>query len=548
MNGGWVEEVVLAIVPPLVTAASGQGVPIGGAHGEGILVAAQHFLGQHGQGHALQAGGCAHEITVDDALVQAQRLENLRPAIALDGGDAHLGQHFDDAFNGRLDIFLGSLLIRNSRDQLLVQQIAQRLEGQVGVDGIGAVAEQNGEVMHLAGVARFEDEAGFGALAFADEVVVQARAGQQGGDGSQLGVDASVGQNEQIGAVVNGAVGRREQCFQRIFEGWPIAIDIVEQGQRLRLESIELNVAQLSQLLVRQQGVFQHDAPRMVGGWLEQVAFCAQQRLCARHQLFADGINGRVGHLGEQLLEVVVDGLAVAGKHGRWRVVAHRTQRFHACFHHRGQHHPQILEGVAKRLLSLGDGGRVGLGDAGGGGHIVEGEQVFIEPLLERPFVADDVLQFFVADDALFRYIYQQHAPRLEPPLVDHVLGFDIQHAHFGGQNQVVVFGDVVAGGAQAVAVQNRPDEGSVGETNGGGAVPRLHQATVVLVEGAFFGGKMGVFLPRLGHGHHHHIGEGVAREVEKLNGVVEHARVTAVAVYNGQDFGQIVAELLAGE
>ena len=70
----------------------------------------------------------------------------------------------------------------------------------------------------------------------------------------------------------------------------------------------------------------------------------------------------------------------------------------------------------------------------------------------------------------------------------------------------------------------------------------------MVLVEGAFFGGKMGVLLPRLGHGHHHHIGEGVAREVEKLNGVVEHARVTAVAVYNGQDFGQIVAELLAGE
>ena len=38
----------------------------------------------------------------------AHRFENLRPAVALHGGDAHLAGHFNDALVGGLDvIFLG---------------------------------------------------------------------------------------------------------------------------------------------------------------------------------------------------------------------------------------------------------------------------------------------------------------------------------------------------------------------------------------------------------------------------------------------------------
>jgi hypothetical protein len=47
-----------------------------------------------------------------------------------------------------------------------------------------------------------------------------------------------------------------------------------------------------------------------------------------------------------------------------------------------------------------------------------------------------------------------------------------------------VVVSDQVAGRPQAVAVQRGTDLAAVGEGNGGGAVPRLHQGCMVFVEG----------------------------------------------------------------
>ena len=44
------------------------------------------------------------EVAVDDFLVEADRLEDLGAAVALDGGDAHLGHHLEDALVDRLDV------------------------------------------------------------------------------------------------------------------------------------------------------------------------------------------------------------------------------------------------------------------------------------------------------------------------------------------------------------------------------------------------------------------------------------------------------------
>ena len=62
-------------------------------------------------------------------------------------------------------------------------------------------------------------------------------------------------------------------------------------------------------------------------------------------------------------------------------------------------------------------------------------------------------------------------------------LGIDVEHADLGGHDDQVVLGDVVAAGAQAVAVEDGADLRAVGEGDRGGAVPRLHQAGVVFVE-----------------------------------------------------------------
>jgi hypothetical protein len=48
-------------------------------------------------GRRLQPGGGAGEELVDEGLAQADRVENLRAAIGLVGGDAHLGHHLEQA-------------------------------------------------------------------------------------------------------------------------------------------------------------------------------------------------------------------------------------------------------------------------------------------------------------------------------------------------------------------------------------------------------------------------------------------------------------------
>ncbi len=61
----------------------------------------------------------------------------------------------------------------------------------------------------------------------------------------------------------------------------------------------------------------------------------------------------------------------------------------------------------------------------------------------------------------------------------------EIEHADFGSHDDQVVLGDVVARRPQAVAIQHRADLPAVGEGDRGRAIPGLHQAGVVLVEGA---------------------------------------------------------------
>ena len=75
--------------------------------------------------------------------------------------------------------------------------------------------------------------------------------------------------------------------------------------------------------------------------------------------------------------------------------------------------------------------------------------------------------------------------PGCRRPLCEHVLGRDVEHADLGRHDDEAVLGDDVARRAQAVAVEHRADHRAVGERDRRRAVPRLHQAGVVLVEGA---------------------------------------------------------------
>ena len=90
----------------------------------------------------------------------------------------------------------------------------------------------------------------------------------------------------------------------------------------------------------------------------------------------------------------------------------------------------------------------------------------------------DLALDFVVGDDAALFHVDQEHAARLQAALVQDSLRRNVQHADLGRHDDQVVLGDVVARRPQAVAVEDGADAHAVGEGDGRGAVPRLHQAT----------------------------------------------------------------------
>ncbi len=101
---------------------------------------------------------------------------------------------------------------------------------------------------------------------------------------------------------------------------------------------------------------------------------------------------------------------------------------------------------------------------------------------------------------------------------------------------------DDVAGGAQAVAVEGSADDAAVGEGDGGGAVPRLHERGVVLVESALVRVHVGIAGPGFGDQHGHGVRNVAAGHVEQLEGVIEIGRIAAAGLNDGEQLLDIRA------
>ena len=100
--------------PGMVLAAQAEGVVAARIeHGAvdrvvavGVAMAAHRLLGDLLPAGALDGGGGAGEVLLDEARMQADRVEDLRAAVGLVGRDAHLGHDLQQALADRLDVVL----------------------------------------------------------------------------------------------------------------------------------------------------------------------------------------------------------------------------------------------------------------------------------------------------------------------------------------------------------------------------------------------------------------------------------------------------------
>src|SRR5216683_7719418 len=90
----------------------------------------------------------------------------------------------------------------------------------------------------------------------------------------------------------------------------------------------------------------------VLGLFRENVALASDVADERHHDLFANRVNGRIGDLGEKLLEIIEQRLRTVRETSERRIRPHGPNRLLALRSHRAEDHPQILIAVTKRTLA----------------------------------------------------------------------------------------------------------------------------------------------------------------------------------------------------
>ena len=270
------------------------------ADGVGGCVAANGLALDLLDADSADAGGGPGEVAVDELLVQADGLEYLRAAVALECRDAHLGHDLDDALEDGLDVvFLGGLVVGTVGVRPLAGHLGEGLERDVRVDGARAVAEEEGYLAHVPRLAGLDDDADLRAKALTDEVVMQARSRQEAGYGGVLGVDVAVGQDDDGTSIGDGVGSGLAEGVHGAFEGAGAVSGPKDGRQGGRLGVSVLYGADLCKLCVGQNGSVELELAALIGSFVEQVALAADERLDGGDKLLAYRVEGRIADLSE---------------------------------------------------------------------------------------------------------------------------------------------------------------------------------------------------------------------------------------------------------
>ena len=281
----------------------------------------------------------------------------------------------------------------------------------------------------------------------------------------------------------------------------------------------------------------------MPGCFGEEVLLRSDGGVHRRDQFLPDGVQGRVGHLGKKLLEVMEEQLRLVGQDGQRRVVAHGPDGFSARGGHGTHEDLQLFARVSEGPLPFLQSLQVQPGHVVRFRQVVQVLHVRIEPGAVGPARTDLVLDLLVGDDAAPDRVDQEQASGLQPAPREDAFGRDLQHAGFGGADDEVVLRHDVPEGPQSVAVQRGADPVAVARGDEGRTVPRLHEAGVVFVEGLLFVRHGFVVFPGLWDHHHQRVGQGASRGDEQFQRVVEPGRVARAFPDDGAQLVHVLAE-----
>ncbi len=529
-----IPEMLFAVEPELVLAAEIEFERTGFERLEGGAVPRDRLARDHVEIAAGDPRGRAGEIAVDDGMIEPDGLELLGELVAAERGNAHFRDRLEDSLLDGRDVLVGQDVGGDAGRQIAVGvEFLDRLEGEVGIDGAGAVAAEHTEVHHLARLGAFDHDAHLASQLAVPQIVIQSGGGQQTGDRRASRRDVAVAGDQHRRAVGNRAVRRVDQVVQTRRQR-PARIGIgrrKQRGNRSNFEIVAPGRPQPLHVVVRQDRVRKLQLPAVLRRLVEQIPLAAGERHQRHDQPFAQRIDRRVGHLGEKLLEVIEQQLGAIREDGQRRVGAHRADRLLPVGRHRRDDQLQIFARVAEASQPLGKRLRVHRRGLRGLKQTAQLDAVLFKPAPVGLLPRNSPLDLAIDHDSAFLGIDQEHAAGLKTAFLLDLIGWKIDNPHLARQHGQPFGRDDVPAGTQPIAIQRAAHEASVGENHRGRAVPGLHDRGVVFVKRPLVGRHVVLRPERLGNHHHHRVRRRSAGADQQLEGVVEARRVASAGL-----------------
>ena len=165
--------------PVKLTRVGKLGQPIAGSLRVTDRVAAQRLGGDDVKTDSLDPARSPGEAAVDDLVPEPHGLENLRALVALKRRDAHLRHDLEHSLGDALGVGDDNDRVRVLEiEEVIATSLPERLERQIRIDRIRAVANQQAVVMHFSGFPALQHDADPRALRLANEVMVHPTTGE----------------------------------------------------------------------------------------------------------------------------------------------------------------------------------------------------------------------------------------------------------------------------------------------------------------------------------------------------------------------------------
>ncbi|MNB83031.1 hypothetical protein D3C75_298530 [compost metagenome] len=280
--------------------------------------------------------------------MQPDRFKQLRAAVRGNRRDAHFGHDLVQAFVDAVTVVQhhGAVIFF---DRSTVDQLRQRFVRQVRIDSRRAKAQQHSKVVRVAGACGFYDDVGIAAQVFIHQTGLDSAHRHRCRNRQAIFGNITVGQHQQNGAVTHHLLSLIAQGFHRLFEARFGHV----KGNIERVGAVVLlgHGGELFEIGVQQNRRLKAQAVRLAFGFAEDVHLAADAGGQRHNVGFTQRIDWRVCHLRKLLTEVVVHDAWLAGEHGKWRIVTHRTDRFLAIFTQYADDGIQLFSAVVKLFL-----------------------------------------------------------------------------------------------------------------------------------------------------------------------------------------------------